>query len=175
VAKAEDGDFSRPIVLVGFMGSGKSRIGQRLAKRLGLPFADSDAEVANAFGTSIAEIFKTKGEQEFREAERRTIFALLRSGPAVISIGGGAFVDPETRRVLLQSARTVWLDPPFKVIVDRVSRSTHRPLAVTRNRDELQQLWEERRSSYAKAHFRVETGEDDPERAVDRIVELLGD
>ena len=175
MAKAEDGDFSRPIVLVGFMGSGKSRIGQRLAKRLGLPFADSDAEVANAFGTSIAEIFKTKGEQEFREAERRTIFALLRSGPGVIAIGGGAFVDPETRSVLLQTARTVWLDPPFEVIVDRVSRSTHRPLAVTRNRDELQQLWEERRSSYAKAQFRVETGEDDPERAVDRIVELLGD
>jgi len=156
------------------MGSGKSRIGQLLAKRLELPFADSDAEIAKEFGISIAEIFKTKGEQEFREAERRTIFALLRSGPGVIAIGGGAFVDPETRSVLLQTARTVWLDPPFEVIVDRVSRSTHRPLAVTRNRDELQQLWEERRPSYAKAHFRVETGEDDPERAVDRIVELLG-
>ena len=174
MAKAEDSDFSRPIVLVGFMGSGKSRIGQLLAKRLALRFADSDAEIAKAFGMSIAEIFKTKGEQQFREAERRTIFALLRSGPGVIAIGGGAFVDPETRSVLLQTARTVWLDPPFEVIVDRVSRSTHRPLAVTRNRDELQQLWEERRPSYAKAHFRVETGEDDPERAVDRIVELLG-
>ena len=175
MAKAEDGHFSRPIVLVGFMGSGKSRIGQLLAKRLELPFADSDAEIAKAFGMPIAEIFKTRGEAEFRAAERRTISGLLGAGPRVIAIGGGAFVDPETRSVLLQSARTVWLDPPFEVISARVSRSAHRPLAVARSRDELHQLWEERRPTYASAHFRIETGEDDPERAVDRIVALLGD
>jgi len=175
VAKAEDGHFSRPIVLVGFMGSGKSRIGQLLAKRLELPFADSDAEIAKAFGMPIAEIFKTRGEAEFRAAERRTISGLLGAGPRVIAIGGGAFVDPETRSVLLQSARTVWLDPPFEVISARVSRSAHRPLAVARSRDELHQLWEERRPTYESAHFRIETGEDDPERAVDRIVALLGD
>ena len=157
------------------MGSGKSRIGQLLAKRLELPFADSDAEIAKEFGISIAEIFKTRGEAEFRGAELRTIFRLIGSGPRVIAIGGGAFVDPETRSVLLQSARTVWIDPPFEVIAERVSRSTHRPLAVARSRDQLQQLWEERRPAYAKAHLRVETGEDEPERAVDRIVALLGD
>lgn len=175
MAKAEDGHFPRPIVLVGFMGSGKSRIGQFLAKRLELPFADSDAEIAKAFGMPIAEIFQTRGEAEFRAAERRTIFGLLGAGLRIIAIGGGAFVDPETRSVLLQSARTVWLDPPFEVISARVSRSAHRPLAVARSRDELRQLWEERRPSYASAHFRIETGEDDPERAVDRIVALLRD
>lgn len=160
-------------MLVGFMGSGKSRIGELLAKRLDLPFADSDAEVAKAFGMTIPEIFETLGETTFRDAERATISGLLGHGAKVIAIGGRAFVDPVTRESLLQSARTVWLDPPFQIIAARISRSAHRPLAVTRSPEQLQQLWEERRPSYASAHFRIESGDDDPERAVDRIVSLL--
>lgn len=163
----------RPIVLVGFMGAGKSRIGRLLAERLNLPFADSDSEIAREAGMSIADIFREHGEAAFRSAERRVIAALLANGRQVIAVGGGAFVDPDARRLIKESATTIWLDPAFDLIAERVSRSAERPLAAARSRDELQHLWEQRRPSYAEAHFRIETSDDDPERAVDRIIARL--
>lgn len=163
----------RPIVLVGFMGAGKSRIGRLLAERLNLPFADSDSEIAREAGMSIPDMFREHGEAAFRSAERSVIAALLANGRQVIAVGGGAFVDPDTRRLIKESATTIWLDPAFDLIAERVSRSAERPLAAARSREELQHLWELRRPSYAEAHFRIETSDDDPERAVDRIIARL--
>lgn len=163
----------RPIVLVGFMAAGKSRIGRLLAEQLNLPFVDSDSEVAREAGMSIPDIFREHGEAAFRSAEQAVITALLANGPQVIAVGGGAFVDPDNRRLINQAATTIWLDPAFDLIAERVSRSASRPLAADRSRDELRQLWEERRPSYAEADFRIETSNDGPERAVDRIVALL--
>ena len=167
-------DLARPIVLVGFMAAGKSKIGRLLAARLGVAFVDSDAEIERELGAPVADIFRTSGEGAFREAERRVIARLVPGPPQVISIGGGAFVGADTRRTLNAAADTVWLDPPFDLIAERVARSTSRPLAASRSREELRQLWEERRPSYAEAHIRIETTDEDPERAVDRIIERLG-
>src|SRR5260221_10116495 len=85
------------IVLVGMMGAGKSSIGRRLAARLGIPFSDADAEIEQAAGMSIADIFEAHGEPSFRSGEARVIARLLEHGPQVLATGGGAFMNPQTR------------------------------------------------------------------------------
>lgn len=156
------------------MAAGKSKIGRLLAERLGAGFVDSDTEIEAAFAMPIAEIFRTHGEREFRRVERDVVVRLIAEAPQVVALGGGAFVDPESRRVLNTAADTVWLDPSFDVIAERLGRSTSRPLASDRDREELRRMWEERRPCYAEAHFRVETKDDDARIAVDRIIERLG-
>ena len=87
----------RSIVLVGMMGAGKSSIGRRLAARLGIPFSDADAEIEEAAGMSIADIFEAHGEPSFRSGEARVIARMLEHGPQVLATGGGAFINPQTR------------------------------------------------------------------------------
>ena len=96
---------SRAIVLVGLMGAGKSKVGRRLALRLGLPFFDSDPEIEAAAGETIEEIFANRGERIFREGERRVIARLLAQPVHVLATGGGAFMDPATRELIARRAR----------------------------------------------------------------------
>src|SRR5262245_16053395 len=101
--------LDRPIVLVGLMGAGKSTVGRRLARRLGLPFVDSDAEIEEAAGRTAADLFDRYGENDFRDGERRLVARLIDGSLRVIATGGGAFVDPSTRQLLNDRAITVWL------------------------------------------------------------------
>src|SRR5262249_59167173 len=96
----------RTVALVGLMGAGKSAIGKRLALRLGLPFVDADDEIERAAGCTIAEFFERFGESEFRAGERRVISRLLDGPPHVLSTGGGAYMDAETRAVMRARAIT---------------------------------------------------------------------
>ena len=118
----------RTVALVGLMGAGKSAIGRRLAQRLGLPFVDADDEIERAAGCTIAEFFERFGETEFRNGERRVIQRLLEGPPHVLSTGGGAYIDPETRALMREKALTVWLRAELDVLFDRVKKRTHRPL-----------------------------------------------
>lgn len=145
----------RPIVLVGMMGAGKTSVGRIVAARLGLSFADSDDEVERATGLGVAEIFRRHGEAWFRDRERRAVAALLERGRAVIAAGGGAFVDRETRLVILERGRAVWLDAPVGTLEARVAGSA-RPLLA--DAGALARLAAERRPAYAEAHFRVAGG-----------------
>jgi shikimate kinase len=168
--------LDRPIVLVGLMGAGKSTVGRRLAKRLGLPFVDSDAAIEDAAGYSAAEVFERYGEQDFRDGERRLVARLIDGEIRVIATGGGAFVDPGTRDLLNDRAITVWLDAPIDVLADRTSRRDTRPLL--RNRDPkgtLERLAEERRPSYASAHIHVKSGNGAHRDVVDSILKALED
>ncbi|HSA79448.1 MAG TPA: shikimate kinase, partial [Geminicoccaceae bacterium] len=101
--------IERSIVLVGMMGAGKTAIGRRLAKTLGWPFHDADAAIEAAAGTSIANIFAEIGEPAFRVKERQVIARLLRGERAVVALGGGAFMDPETRALIRETGRSIWL------------------------------------------------------------------
>src|SRR6476659_7459965 len=92
--------LDRPVVLVGLMGAGKSTVGRRLAKRLGLPFIDTDSAIADAAGYSAAEIYERFGEADFRDGERRLVARLIDGDVRVIATGGGVFVDPRTRQFL---------------------------------------------------------------------------
>src|ERR1700752_3280101 len=117
----------RTAALVGLMGAGKSAIGKRWAVSLGLPFVDADDEIERAAGCSIAEFFERFGETEFRAGERRVISRLL-AGPAhVLSTGGGAYMDAETRALMRKHAITVWLRADLEVLYDRVRKRSHRP------------------------------------------------
>lgn len=169
--------LDRPIVLVGLMGAGKSTVGRRLAKRLGLDFVDSDSAIEDAAGgASTAEVFERFGEREFRDGERRLVARLVDGKARVIATGGGAFVDPATRRLLNERAITVWLDAPVEVLAERTGRRDTRPLLRDGDRSAtLARLAEERRSSYAEAHIHVTSGTASHGDVVRRIVDALND
>ena len=158
------------------MGAGKSTVGRRLARRLGLPFVDSDAAIEDAAGYSAAEVFERFGEQDFRDGERRLVARLIDGEVRVIATGGGAFVDPNTRDLLNDRAITIWLDAPIDVLADRTARRDTRPLL--RNGDPkgtLERLAEERRPSYASAHIHVKSGNGAHRDVVDSILKALED
>lgn len=166
--------LDRPVVLVGLMGVGKSTVGRRLARRLGVPFVDSDAEIEGAAGYTAAEIFERFGEKDFRDGERRLVARLVEDQVRVIATGGGAFVDPRTRQLLNERAITVWLDAPVDVLAERTSRRDTR--VQLRNGDPkatLERLSQERRTSYEEAHIHVKSGDGAHREVVEAIVEAL--
>jgi shikimate kinase len=166
--------LDRPVVLVGLMGVGKSTVGRRLARRLGLPFVDSDSAIEDAAGYSAAEIFERYGEQDFRDGERRLVARLIDGQVRVIATGGGVYVDPRTRRLLNDRAITVWLDAPVDILAERTSRrDTRAQLRHGDPRQILERLFKERRPSYAEAHIHVKSGEGAHKEVVDAIVEAL--
>jgi shikimate kinase len=168
------GPPGRPIVLVGLMGAGKSTVGSRLARRLGLPFVDADEEIEQAAGRSIAEIFDSLGEPAFRDGERRVIARLVDGDPKVIATGGGAFVDDATRALILERCVAIWLDAGIDTLAERVARRGHRPLLRGKDpREAIAALAERRNPVYAGAHLRVVTEGATHEEVVERIVASL--
>jgi len=166
--------LDRPVVLVGLMGVGKSTVGRRLAKRLGLPFVDSDTAIEDAAGLSPAEVFERYGEQDFRDGERRLVARLVEGDLRVIATGGGAYVDERTRELLNERAITVWLDAPVDILAERTSRRDTR--AQLRNGDPkgtLERLAKERRGSYEQAHIHVKSGDGAHRDVVDAILGAL--
>lgn len=166
--------LDRPIVLVGLMGVGKSTVGRRLAKTLGLPFVDSDTAIEDAAGYPAAEVFERYGEEDFRDGERRLVARLVDGEIRVIATGGGVFVDSRTRELLNTRAITVWLDAPVDILADRTARRDTRPLL--RNGDPkgtLERLAREREPSYASAHIHVKSGDGAHRDVVDSIVKAL--
>jgi shikimate kinase len=166
--------LDRPLVLVGLMGVGKSTVGRRLARRLGLPFVDSDAAIEDASGYPAAEVFERYGEEDFRDGERRLVARLVQGDVRVIATGGGAYVDARTRELLNQRAITIWLDAPIDVLAERTGRRDTR--AQLRNGDRkatLQRLADERRRSYEEAHIHVKSGDGAHKDVVDAILRAL--
>jgi shikimate kinase len=164
----------RTVALVGLMGAGKSAIGKRLAARLGLPFVDADDEIERAAGCTIAEFFERRGEAEFRAGERRVISRLL-AGPAhVLSTGGGAYMDPETRALMRERALTVWLRADLEVLYDRVKRRGNRPLLSNGEPKEiLARLMAQRYSVYAEADLIVESTAQPADITTEQVIEAL--
>ena len=166
--------LDRSIVLVGLMGAGKSTVGRRLAGRLCLPFVDSDVEIERAADRSIAEMFDRFGEPDFRDGERRVLRRLIEGEPKVIATGGGAFMDPQTRALILDRCIAVWLDADVATLARRVARRAHRPLLAGKDPLALlTELAEFRGPIYAQAHLRVASVSGPHDRTVERIVEAL--
>lgn len=165
---------SRPIVLVGMMGAGKTTVGRRLAARLGRHFIDSDEEIERAAGMSIEDIFATHGEADFRAGEVRVIARLLRDPEIVLGTGGGAFINPETRALVKAEAVSVWLKADFELLFARVSRRSNRPLLKTANpRETLSRLIDARYPIYAEADVCVVSRDVPQDVVADEIIDAL--
>lgn len=157
------------------MGAGKSTVGRRLAKRLDLPFIDTDAAIHDAAGYTPSEVFERFGEADFRDGERRLVARLVDGQVRVIATGGDVFVDPALRSMLNERAITVWLDAPVDLLANRTGRLENRPLLrnVADRRTALERLAEERRALYAEAHLHVKSGGGAHGEVVERIVVAL--
>jgi len=174
-AAAQAADFeTRPIVLVGLMGAGKSSVGRRLANQLGLPFKDADTEIETASNLSVPEFFEIHGERAFREGERKVIARLLKEPRHVLATGGGAFMDPETRAMIATSGCSIWLRAELEVIYKRCMKRDNRPLLKTGDpKVILKKLMDERYPVYAEADVTVDSGDGPHEIVVDKIITAL--
>ena len=160
------------IYVVGFMASGKSTVGRALAHRLGWSFFDSDDEVEAAQHCTISEIFAARGEAEFRRIEaeiiRQHVRWIERGRPAVLALGGGAFLDPANRDLVQSNGIAIWLDCPFETVERRVAHTTHRPLA--RDPKQFAELFQTRREAYGLADVCIPIESDDPLAVVEAIL-----
>ena len=166
--------IDRPIVLVGLMGVGKSSVGRRLATILNLPFTDADDAIEEAAQMTISEIFAAHGEQDFRDGERRVIARLMEEDRGVIATGGGAFVNDETRALILDKGIAVWLDADLDTLVERVGRKDNRPLLRDGNpRDILARLKADREPAYAQAPIHVISVPGPHQRTINALLKAI--
>ena len=147
---------NKTIALVGMMGAGKTAVGKAVAQRLGLPFLDSDEEIERAAAMTIAEIFARDGEAFFRMKEAQVIARLLAGAPAILSTGGGAFMQPANRAAITASGCSVWLQADLDLLWSRVRHKSTRPLLRTADpRGTLAALCSQRDPVYALADVTV--------------------
>lgn len=167
--------LGRNLVLVGLMGAGKTSIGRRLAKTLGAPFVDADEEIVAAAGLSIPDIFTLYGEPRFRELERRVVARLLDSDAIVLALGGGAFIDPDTRARVAERSVSIWLRADLETLMARTARKRGtRPLLEQGDpRQILAGLMEQRYPVYAHADFTVDSHTEPHETVVERILAMI--
>ena len=164
----------RSLVLVGMMGAGKSSVGRKLGQRLALPFVDADTEIEAAAGMSIPEIFQVRGEADFRAGEARVVARLLEGGPQVLATGGGAFMNPDTRRLIAQKGISIWLRADFDVLMKRIKRRSDRPLLHTADPEAtLKALMEQRYPVYALADITIESRDVLHDVIVDELIVAL--
>ncbi|MBS0477476.1 MAG: shikimate kinase [Proteobacteria bacterium] len=165
--------IDRPVVLVGMMGAGKSSVGRKLASLLHMPFVDADEEIERAAQMTIPEIFDQFGEDYFRSGERRVIARLI-DGPnnrCVIATGGGAFVNAETRSLILDRGVAVWLDSDVDTLLERVSRKDNRPLLRQGDpREILTRLRDDRAPAYSEAPIHVKSTTGPHSRTVTKVL-----
>ncbi|PCI33092.1 MAG: shikimate kinase [Alphaproteobacteria bacterium] len=163
--------LTKSISLIGLMGSGKTTVGTRLARKLGISFVDSDAEIEIAADHTVSEIFEKFGEEDFRNGERKVIKRLISEKPNVLGTGGGAFMDRVTRRRLKEKTITIWLKADIDHLVERTSRRNTRPLLRAGNPEEiLRNLAKKRYPVYGQAVITVETGAGPHEKVVNDII-----
>ena len=166
----------KPVALVGMMGCGKSTIGKRLARRLSLPFLDSDQEVeAVSGGYSVVHIYEQWGKDAFKDAEHSVIKRLVETEPShVLSTGDSAFITPQTKAFLQEHTVTIWLKADFETLLSRVQNRRVRPQLMEGDPEEiLKQLIDERYSIYEQSDLCVESNDETYQDTVERIIIAL--
>jgi shikimate kinase len=166
--------LSKPLVLTGMMGSGKSAAGRALAARLQIPFLDMDVEIEREQGMAIRDIFTQQGEPAFRAMEKKKLAALLAGAPTVIATGGGAVLDEGSRRLLQDRAITVWLKADVEVLAGRIAADGTRPLLRGEDpKTALRRILAEREPFYAQAPLAVLNNGASVDGAVEEILRAL--
>ena len=168
--------LQKPVVLVGLMGAGKTKIGGILAKKLDLPFVDADVEIEKAAGRTVAEIFEEQREPAFRDLERRVIARLLSDELKIIAPGGGAIMNAQTADLIRSASVSIWLRADLDILVERTGRTGKRPLLRNGDpREILQGLMDKRYPVYAGAHVVVDTDGGEIEDTLDRTLKALAE
>ncbi len=148
----------RGVVLVGFMGSGKSSVGRKLARRFSVPFVDVDERIESAAGCRIRDLFGREGEPAFRVREKAALRDVLSVKGCVIATGGGAFADEENRVLLRSYAPVVYLETAVETLLARLAGDLGRPLLRGRDREEVvRELLSRREPGYRTADVTVRT------------------
>jgi shikimate kinase len=164
------------ILLVGLMGSGKTSVGKRLAKKLNLPFVDGDQEIEKAAGLSLIDVLKCFGEKEYRAGEARVMKRLLQGEPCVLASGGGSFVAEQTRKLAKEHAITIWLKADIDILYNRTAGRKHRPFlegAEDHLKNKLESYIKEEYPYYSEADIIVETKEEQVDNTVNRVIAAL--
>lgn len=167
--------LKKTVLLVGMMGCGKTAVGTALARLLNVPFLDSDAEIVSAANMSIAEIFERDGEPFFRKKEAQVIERLLETERAILSTGGGAFMQDQVRQLSTSLGVSVWLDADLELLWSRVKHKTTRPLLRTDDPyATLKDIYTKRVPVYAMADLHVAACEDySIEEMAERVIQTL--
>ncbi|ASY70238.1 shikimate kinase [Sinorhizobium fredii] len=166
----------RNLIFIGLMGAGKSAIGRLTAQALGIPFVDSDHEIERVSRMTVSELFAAYGEEEFRALEARVLKRLLRSGPRVVSTGGGAYINERSRRHIKKGGLTVWLNADIEVLWERVNKRDSRPLLKTENpKQTLENLMRARYPIYAEADLVVLSRDVKKETMVEEVLAAIAD
>ncbi|MBI2162050.1 MAG: shikimate kinase [Candidatus Rokubacteria bacterium] len=161
------------VILIGFMGAGKSAVGRLLARRLGRCFVETDDMIVAREGRSIPEIFRADGEERFRQLEAETLEALRLKSGDVIATGGGFPCREGRMEALRELGLVVWLAGDLDALLERARRTGGRPMLAGRTEAELEALYGARRPYYRRAHLTVETGGLGPDQVVARILAAL--
>ena len=166
--------LSRHIAFIGFMGAGKSTMAELIARRLGRTWFDTDEVIVERCGRSIPELFAAGEQDHFRAMEKQVIAELLMGEPAVLSLGGGALEDPDTRTVLFERAFVVNLAVSWRdVQVELPTLMATRPLLQNRTEGEIHELFLRRQATYRKAHMRVRAPRGDVEAAAEYVLSVV--
>ncbi len=167
--------LKKTVAMVGMMGAGKTAIGTALARRLNVPFLDSDAEISRAANMTIAEIFDRDGEAFFRNRESEVISRLLDGPPCILSTGGGAYLRADNREHIAERGAALWLRAELELLWQRVRHKTTRPLLHTADpRATLGEIKEAREPYYSKADIIVDAEYDFTiDQMTDRVIETL--
>ena len=168
--------INKIILLVGLMGSGKTSVGKRLAKKLELPFVDGDQEIEKAAGLPLVDVLKCFGEEEYRAGETRVMHRLLQSSPCVLASGGGSFVPQQTRALAKQNAITIWLKADVDTLYKRTYGRRHRPFLQGNDshlKNKLEEYISEEYPYYSEADIVVETKNEAVNSTVFRVISAL--
>ena len=167
----------KPVVLVGIMGAGKTSIGRLLAKKLGVDFFDSDAEIELASGYKVEDFFDLYGENAFREGESKVIHRLLSNPiPHIVSTGGGAYLHPKSCQIIHEKSISMWIRADMETLLKRVCLRNNRPLLNKGDhRDVLSRIMEDQSNKYQEAAIVVDSDADSPRITVNRAITQLCD
>jgi shikimate kinase len=164
----------KPVVLIGLMGSGKSSIGARLAKTLGVTFHDTDLVIENQVCCSISDLFYYAGESYFRTLEKRVMGELLSGSPCVIARGGGTSIDPDEFELIKSRSTSIWIRAGLHVLMKRVNHTRNRPHLLEGDKEEiLNEFIDARYPIYANADFTVDSSDGPHHAIVKDIIKLM--
>ena len=164
--------MKKNLVLLGMPGSGKSSLGQLLAKITGLKLYDVDKLIVEETGLEIAQIFQTKGEEFFRKIEEKKTLEILKKTNNIIALGGGAFLNEKIRSKILKNDYSIWLKWDKETLTSRLARSKKRPITYSLKKDDIIKLIEKRAKIYSLAKFKINCDKLSKQEIADKILEI---